>query len=119
MVDISTYLSADSSIFDHIFRDQTAEINNRLNQTGESITLIRGTAPITVQVVVSAFAPQSSEQDNTSGGMSSRLSLLMVGLPTLDVRKGDAFKYGGIGYTVVLVSRANRGQTDAYCEGNQ
>lgn len=93
-----------------------------IGHRGVSLTLVRAGTPLTAQTCLLVPAGRNNEATETGGGsgIATREQLLIVGPPTMDIKRKDKFKYpssaGLLNYEVIRVEKAITGMIQAFVE---
>ena len=93
-----------------------------IGHRGISLTLIRVGSTIAAQTFMLAPAGRNNNTSEVAAdsGIAAKEQLLLVGLPTADIKRGDRFMYpasaGRLNYEVVRVERAVYGMLQSFAE---
>jgi hypothetical protein len=121
MADLGGYLGSDGPVFDFLARDRQADMAFQLQHQGQPLRLsrLKDDASKAVQTVLFVSPASGSDVFNTAGGLSASTGVVVMGLPTLDIRNGDIFMLGSTRYTVRFVDATVPNKIVATCEANQ
>ena len=125
MPDLSKFLNWDNDQADQWLTGQarSAGISFMIGHRGMSVVLYRNNVAQAAQTMVVAPYGQgtTTQEQRSDAGTSGRDELLIVGLSTLDIRRGDEFSHnapGGVlrNYRVTYVEKSFTGMVQARAE---
>lgn len=128
MPDFGTWIGWHSTgDFEEWYRelDRSDSVAFMIGHRGISITLDRAGTPVSAQTLLLAPAGKNTTASEISSdtGVAAKEQLLLVGLPTADIKRQDRFKYpssaGRLNYEVVRVERSIPGMIQAFAEEMQ
>lgn len=102
--------------------DRADSVDFMIGHRGVSITLVRGSTPQAAQTVLLVPAGRNNESTETAveTGVAAHEQLLIVGNDSLNIQRGDRFKYptslSRLNYEVVRVENVLEGMIQAFAE---
>ncbi len=118
MPNLDEYLGAGGkSVLSKTYRDEITE--TMLAMDGVSVQFLRGAALLTAQTVIIAHQDDSRKEKTGDAGRTGEAQTFVIGLPTLDVKRGDRFTYQGTQYDIIMVWTSIPGRIKAACEARR
>jgi hypothetical protein len=102
--------------------DRADSVTFMIQHRGVNLTLARGTSTLAAQTALLVPAGRNNEASESAvdTGIAAHEQLLIVGLPTMDIQRGDRFKNPAsltrLNYEVVRVEKALYGMIQAFAE---
>lgn len=128
MPDIGNYLGwmGTATLEDWLQQSDRADTTAfMIGHRGVSLVLVRAGTPLAAQTALLVPSGRQTAAGEISGesGQAAKEQLLIVGLPTMNVQRGDRFKYpasmGRLNYEVIRVEETMVGSIQAYAEEMQ